>query len=425
MSLIPFSLELDSVFHKFDAAAIGLMTGGTLGMKYERLADIGSLDTVLKTCTRYFKPQVGDVLVLNDPYSGGHLLSAMFFVAPVFPNLALVVKMELKPNLSLKSHMDEEGLRIPPTPIVQNGLIQKDLIDAIQTHPKAQLDWKPRVEKTLQDLLHVVGVLQKFPKKVKRWEDSLGPSEQRLNHTLSEFPHGEAKIEKKFPTGELLKLHLAVEKTGLSLDFSGSSKAVMMGIPEHVVYGASAGAFAAFLNWKESLNSKFLDAVQVASPAGSFLHVKYPMPTFRGCTQGVEWVADSVLEGLSKLAPKHLNFKDHRSSVTETQQMLITFGDSRRCYFQFPAQVGKWSMWNRSRLRNSAQEIEKLYPIRWLSTDSKNRELHVLEDAQLQFLTGPGFRLEQQSPDGKIEVLNPMKGVANVMANSKIRLIKE
>ncbi|MFN7262917.1 MAG: hydantoinase B/oxoprolinase family protein, partial [Pseudobdellovibrionaceae bacterium] len=51
----------------------------TLGLRYETLADIGTLGVAAQTVVKYFSLEEGDVVLLNDPYSGGSTLSMMTF----------------------------------------------------------------------------------------------------------------------------------------------------------------------------------------------------------------------------------------------------------------------------------------------------------------------------------------------------------
>jgi N-methylhydantoinase B/oxoprolinase/acetone carboxylase alpha subunit len=69
-----FKLFLAQTLAPFESAACITNEGEVLDVKYETLADIGTLGTAATTITKYFPLKMGDVVILNDPYSGGTTL---------------------------------------------------------------------------------------------------------------------------------------------------------------------------------------------------------------------------------------------------------------------------------------------------------------------------------------------------------------
>ena len=107
---------------------------------------LGNLEVTIKTTTEYIggveNYNEGDVYVINDSYMTGAHLNDMTFLSPIFhegklcgftANRAHWLDIGSKdPGYPLDStEIYQEGLRIPPMKIMDQGIIRKDLADMI------------------------------------------------------------------------------------------------------------------------------------------------------------------------------------------------------------------------------------------------------------------------------------------------------
>ena len=178
----------------FDSAAILDREGNIFALHYETLADLGTLGTAASTVLKYFPMSKKDVVIVNDPYSGGTVLSTLSLVTALNENLFLIARKGFRPRLILAQKLDEEGLRIPPTPLVQNGQINVPILEAMSEHPQAPEFFKERTEEFCQLVLRKAhefevltereGAFFKLPRLLKHIE----ATKQRVLEIIAEPP---------------------------------------------------------------------------------------------------------------------------------------------------------------------------------------------------------------------------------------------
>ena len=120
----------------FDSAACLTGNGDLIALKYETLADIGTLSASAVSVLRYLPLKMGELAILNDPYSGGTVLSHVTLVTPLSDasssamgaGLFLAFRIGFRPRLVMTNSLEEEGLRIPPTPLAHNRKINLMII---------------------------------------------------------------------------------------------------------------------------------------------------------------------------------------------------------------------------------------------------------------------------------------------------------
>jgi N-methylhydantoinase B len=379
---------LEAMLSSFDSAAIVLSNGETLALKYETLADIGTAPMAAQTVIKYFKLQMGDVILLNDPYSGGSTLSMMSLVTPICKNqknlqdLYLVLRFGFKSKFVISESLDEEGLRIPPTPIVMGGKIQEPILEALIAHPDAPEGFKPKLLAQIDLLKKRIAAFNTLIKNRPNLftniqiKDYLKESSSHFEKIISEVAHGEARSEVKLidagNESTSLKLRLSISAGQIDFDFSGTGATKKMGLTDAATFGACVGAVMAFLQTPIRLNSGVFSRLNVTTPLGCFLNAKYPTPTFRGMNEGLQIVASTALQSLMGLQKKR---KTAASSLSPNY-ISLDFENQKRFFDALPGGAGAASdnegsdalyFWIRNRLQNSVQEIENRFPLQILS----------------------------------------------------------
>lgn len=358
----------------FDSAAILDREGNIYALHYETLADLGTLGTAASTVLKYFPMPKNDVVIVNDPYSGGTVLSTLSLVTALNENLFLIARKGFRPRLILAQKLDEEGLRIPPTPLVQNGQIHVPILEAMSEHPQAPEFFKERTEEFCHFILRKArefevltereGAFFKLPRLLKHLE----ATRQRVLEIISELPHGEAEAETELLSGEGLKVKLELHSQGLKVDFSGTKSSKTLCLTDSATFGAVLGAWIASFETGIPVNSGLISLLQVASPMGSFLNAKYPSPTFLGFTEGTSFVAQTVLRAIKKLSPQ----KEIAESAGLPLLLQIDFGNGKRFFESLPGGGGATGFrdgedavhfWVRNRLEPSVEEIERRFPL--------------------------------------------------------------
>ena len=378
---------LNESFENFESAACLTGDGLILGLKYENVVDIGTLGQAGLTAIKYFSPQMGDVILLNDPYSGGSLLSMLTLVTPLCPAthdgpaLYWVVRTGFRAHLALSQKLDEEGLRIPPTPIAEQRKINPMILEAIQDNPLAPDELGERIETVLGQVWPIVDHInllrktrpQEFQSKAISF--LYDESQRKLRQILTDFPTGESQSETRLDSGELIRLLLSLTPQNVVLDFSGTSSSKRICLTDAATFGACFGGLMAFLqNFDQPqkpplpLNSGSFSLLQVTSPLGCLLNAKFPSPTFRGMTEGCSQVAGTVVNTLGELMPQR-----RRALAAQAPVQIGLFFESGKRFFDAVAggsgatatQNGEDGvlLWVRNHLKNSVQQIENRFPL--------------------------------------------------------------
>lgn len=413
---------LNKALEDFDSGAILNNKGEVLAIKYENLVDIGTLGASGQTVLKYFPLKLGDAIILNDPYSGGSVLSTISLMTPLMKDLYLIIRTGFRPHLTLAQKIDEEGLRIPPTPIATAREVHRPILQAISEHPLAPENLEARIT----DYLHkIFCIVDQFKTVEDVFTESsiknfMTQSKDQCQKLLNEEPYGETTMESRLQSGEVLKLRLEHSSSGLLLNFSGTSASKRLCLTDSATFGACTGAVLAFLQKNIPLNSGLFSLLQVESPLGSLLNARYPSPTFLGMTEGASWVAKTVLQGLNKLS----HHKDSADSASMPIMIHMKFADGKKFFDNIPGGTGGSSnqegsdalhFWIRNSLETSVEEIERRFPLHILQFglrqgsggkgqfrggNGMTREYELLKPAELCWLKDSSHKAQLGSAGG-------------------------
>lgn len=361
----------------WESACLMNKDGELLGLHYETLSDVGTLPQAGHTALQYLKVGPGDLVLLNDPFSGGNLLSNLTLIygmEKACEGLILIVRTGFRAKLHLGDRLDEEGLRIPPTPLAQAGQWMEPLLQAMVEHPQAPMGAGPRLRSLFEKMRRLS---QSFVPPKINWSDYLNESRQEFLRLLGEIPQGETRVEQKLPGGEILRLRMEVKAEQVLFDFSGTTPSKKMGLTDAATLGACLGAMGAFFRQNLALTAATFDCLHVSAPLGSWLNSKYPTPTFRGMTEGVHRVAHLVWQALSDLATQ----APVASSPASPTWISFEFEDGRRFFDCLPGGIGAHlksegatalHLWIRSPLVNSVEQIESMFPLQIVKIEPRH-----------------------------------------------------
>lgn len=379
---------IDRILEPFPSAALVTPDGELLVSRYQSLADIGTLPVAALTCHQYFQVKPDDVIIINDPYSGGSLLSSINLVTGIhFDGAAsknaasealLVVRLPFKPRVTIASSVESEGVRIPPTPLVHQGVLNTQILDAICGHPMAPrdlyaglnrgLDWLKAAAAEMGRLKALTGS-SLTKKHAREW---LQLAQNQFQNLLGDLAVGNARGEVQVSPKSKLALAVEIRDHKVAFNFTGSGQPDRYALSDAATMGSCVGALAAALNADVPLNSGILRAVEVIAPLGSLVHARYPSPVFMGFTDGTALVAGLVVRLLGQIDRK---LQMAQSGFGQCA-LEIDFGEGRYFYDDLEpgAAAGKdrrgadaLDIWRRSHLQRSIESIERMYPLRVVS----------------------------------------------------------
>lgn len=329
---------------------------------------LNSMSDCLRTILERFIPleqwNDGDVIVTNDPYSGGQHLPDIQTFRPVFVDGERVGIVG-----TLCHHVDvgggaagsyyanatevfHEGIRIPPLRLVEKGMLNSGVFEML-LHNVRQPD---ETRGDLNAQIAALGVGERAVARMARKYGSaslaaamaaiLDGSERMVRAALKALPDGEASfVELVDDDGQSevpIRLAVKVVKSGdsIMLDFEGSSPQVRGPVNNTPAMTCSAVYYAllAALGGEIPANSGCYRAISVKLPEGSVVNAVFPAPV-AGRMVVNHRIATAVFGALAQLMPQRIPAAYYAISYVYALQTTNPQG-KRQVYFDI--EVGGW-----------------------------------------------------------------------------------
>ncbi len=295
----------------------------------------------------------GDVVILNDPYSGGSHLPDISLVSGIFLDGAQRPQFYC---LNRAHHADvggahpgsmapvadvhAEGLRIPPMRLVESGSVREDVLELVLANMRVPSErrgdllaqWAAnRVgEQRVQAMAaeHGTATVVAQANALRHWTDAL------VGKLLEETPHGEwsAEDELEWPADETanvrLRLRLEIGRGGMHFDFSDSDDQGKGPINTVRAVAVSAVFYVirCLLPSGTPTNEGVLRRVTVTTRPGSLCHATYPAPVAAGNVETSQRLVDLVLAALAQVLPERI------PAASAGTMSNLTFGDAQGGY---------------------------------------------------------------------------------------------
>ncbi|GAB3671260.1 hydantoinase B/oxoprolinase family protein [Halopiger thermotolerans] len=288
-------------------------------------------------------PQPGDVFVLNDPFTGGTHLPDVTMVSPIAPghdgggddgdgaddgdeivgyavsraHHADVGGMTPGSMPAGAQEIYQEGLRLPPTRLVEGGEPREDvrsLVLANVRNPgerradlRAQQAANERAEERLESLFAEHGretVLEGFSAVIDY-------SRERITEEIAALPDGTYEatdvLEGDGVTDEDVEISVAVTVDGdrIDVDFAGTAEQVAGNLNAPLSVATSAVYFVVRCITDPEIppNHGCYEPVSVSAPEGTLLNPEPPAAVVGGNVETSQRVTDVVFAALAQAAP--------------------------------------------------------------------------------------------------------------------------
>ena len=311
----------------FDAQGRVVVQGESLPLHLASM--LGLVEVVLD---RYGVEKIspGDMFLSNDPFVGrGSHLPDVAILAPIFRDGELVLFISniahhsdiggMAPG-SMAGGMTEiyqEGLRIPPIRIVQDGEILQDILDLVLLNVRVPRE--RRGDYMAQIAANRLGTrrLSEFFRRWTKDQIAAGCSEiilavtRRMRAGISEIPDGDYHFEDVLDDDgmgtENIPVVVNIQKSGeeISFDFSGSGDQVK-GNMNNSFAGLQASvlfALKVLIDPDGPTNHGMLEPVQINAPKASVVNASFPAAT-AARAQTCQRIIDAVLGALAPAVPE-------------------------------------------------------------------------------------------------------------------------
>jgi len=329
---------------------------------------LNSMSDCLRTILDRFIPlenwQDGDVIVTNDPYSGGQHLPDIQTFRPVFVDGQRVAIVG-----TLCHHVDvgggaagsyyaaateifHEGIRIPPLRLVDKGVLNSGVFEMLLYNLR-------QPDETRGDLNAQIAALGIGERAVARMARKYGTpaltaamaaildgSEAMMRAALQALPDGESSfvelVDDDGQSDEQIRLAVRIIKSGdtITLDFDGSSPQVRGPVNNTPAMTCSAVYYAllAALGGDIPANSGCYRPVTVRLPEGSVVNAVFPAPV-AGRMVVNHRIATAVFGALASILPERIPAAYYAISYVYALQTTNPQG-KRQVYFDI--EVGGW-----------------------------------------------------------------------------------
>ncbi len=271
----------------------------------------------------------GDMVMLNDPFSGGTHLPDITLVAPVFSNgegplfytacrahHADIGGMS-SGSMPLSTSIFQEGLIIPPVKIVENHRILPQVLSLILANVRTPMEREGDL--TAQLMANRTGIRRlneiitgRGLKQVHAYADHLiRYSETLMRRRIGAIPDGVYEFEDMLEddgcgtAGIFIRVRLTIREDTAQVDFSESDDQVRGNINavRAVTLSAVLYVFRSLISDSIPTNSGCLAPIGLKTRPGSIVDAQFPAAVAAGNVETAQRIVDVLLGALSSAIP--------------------------------------------------------------------------------------------------------------------------
>lgn len=312
------------------SCAIYDAAGETIAQGDHLPVHLGAMPLSVRAAIDQTVMESGDIVVLNDPFSGGTHLPDITLVSPVFlegdrqPSFYVANRAHhsdiggISPgSMPLSTEIYQEGLIIPPVKLVRHGEIVGDILAMILANVRtpderegdltAQIAANRVAEVRLRDVVaryrrervaHYAGAVQDY-------------SERTLRHTISTLPDGEYRFSDFLDNDGFspapIKICVAIRIAGdrAEVDFTGSDPQTEGSVNANfaITLSATLYCFRCLVRDDIPFNAGISRSIQVIAPEGTIVNARRPAAVAGGNVETSQRITDVVLGALAQAAP--------------------------------------------------------------------------------------------------------------------------
>ena len=302
--------------------------GQLLGQATHIPVHLGSMAYAMVDLVNSRHWQTGDMLILNDPYKGGTHLPDITLIAPVFNGNELVgfcanrahhadIGSDAPGSMPVSSTLEQEGLLIPPTLLMQNFEVDEDLLQSmlhrLTSQETARGDFNAQISANLlgagrlQELVETSGVdeFERLEKSLQSWAETLA----RLS--LAVIPDGSYEFEDYLDddgqgqTDIPIKVQISISGETVKIDFSGTAQQVAgnLNCPMPVTAAAVVYVFRCLMPAHIPACHGAFQGINISAPKGSLLNATPPAAVAAGNVETSSRIVDVVCGALAQALP--------------------------------------------------------------------------------------------------------------------------
>ncbi len=348
------------------ASAIMLPDGGLVAVGPYIVTQGNVLPLIVDSTLRLTPASVGinegDIFICNDPYLGAIHAPDFATVAPVFHGGELVAWVGASGHQLDTGGMDpggfsikavdihQEGLRMPPTKLVDRGQVREDVLGWIINQvrdPLVGLDVKGQIAALNSGRQRVLELIETWGMGAVRsvMNQSIAYAGRKLGERLAELPDGVWRevqhIDHDGHEPEIYKIICTMTKQGdrLAFDFTGTSPNAR-GLINSTYAGLQAAVLSSvYINlcWDIPWNRGVRDRLEITSEEGTVNNCAYPAPCAMATISAVIVTIDVTWRCLGQMLLASEKHRDQAMAVWSGTSMAPIFAGTSQHGFPFAA----------------------------------------------------------------------------------------
>jgi N-methylhydantoinase B len=314
--------------------------GQVIAMGDHMPVHLGSMPMSVKAVIGAMQLLPGDVAILNDPYAGGTHLPDITMVLAVFapdpdpedqrtPQMYVAVRAHhadvggLYPgSMGLCREIYQEGLRIPPVRIVEEGVLNQSILQLIlhnvRTPEEREGDLLSQIGACRVGELRLHELLRKYGSEGIRQlsAELLDYSERLMRAQFATVKSGSVSAEDfldsdgfdETPVRICVSVKLDAETRSAVVDFTGSSRQVNSSINAvyAITYSAVYYVLRCLLPEDAPATAGLMRPVSVLTQRGSIVDAELPAPVAGGNVETSQRIVDVLLRALAVAMPEKI-----------------------------------------------------------------------------------------------------------------------
>lgn len=308
-------------------------SGQTIAMGDHMPVHLGAMPLAVYSVLRAVQVRRGDVVIVNDPFSGGTHLPDITAVGGVFLGKSTLPEFYVANrahhadvggmtpgSMGLAREIYQEGLRIPPIRIVNGGKLDGQLLDFILLNVRTPEERRGDILAQLMSLDRAAGRLSQVQaawgaEKARALAASLlNYSEQRLRAVISGIPNGtytfEDGIDNDGTSNRPLRIcvSISIRGSGAIVDFTGSAPQAVGPVNANLAVATAAVAYVFRCLIPDDLpfTEGLFRPLKIIAPEGTIINARAPAAMAAGNVETSQRITDVLLGALSRAVPDRI-----------------------------------------------------------------------------------------------------------------------
>ena len=296
---------------------------------------LGSMPMSVRAAIDRCELNLGDVIILNDPYAGGTHLPDVTLVAAVHADhrppttdhrpLFYVANRahhadiggSTPGSMGKATEIYQEGLRIPPLHLVQRGQMNEEFLNLFLANVRVNEERKGDLNAQLGALrvgaerLHEIVARYGFKECDAYARHLIAYTARMMRRTIAELPDGvysaEDWLDDDGESDAPIRIAVTITIRGerATIDFTGSAPQVRgpLNAVAAITISATYYVFRCLIPADVPASAGILEPLEIITPSGTIINALPPAPVAGGNVETSQRIVDVLLKALSKAAP--------------------------------------------------------------------------------------------------------------------------